>query len=337
MISHMLGEEETLQVFVPIEISSKSTTNLTQSFVSNHLRYTPTVENQKGVLSYSIEMPLDAELFFYMPSDYPREVKLELVKNGSRLNKGTFHANETTRIISLGNQSEGDRLTLDMTLTTTYLYPMIGQDCFYYIDWTVFKEVMARLATDQLVIADYTESSFLGTFTPSRENELVMTTIPYDKGWKVYVDGVEVETVKALGSLVAFRVEGDAGEIHEIKMIYRPNTFVIGTIVSLLSLALLLLIILFEKRIRRLKYVGMLVAVDGEPIPDETASIVDAEKEDLETPLTEPNDSASETDETTLDPPAPVSNESNDYTDFAAEGPSSDLTAEPLDDNPPTE
>lgn len=269
MVTAMLGEEETVQIFVPIPITDKSTTNLTMAYVAEHLRYAPTNSDQSGILSYSIEMPVTAELFFYMPSDYPREVKLELVEDAIRSNKGTFHGNETSRIISLGNQTAGDSLTLNMTLTTTYLYPKNNQECFYYIDWAVFENAMSRLAQDQYQITEYSETSFKGTFTASRDNELVMTTIPYDKGWKITVDGKEVEPIKALGSLVAFYVDGEVGETHDVELIYRPNTFVIGSVVSLLSLALLIAIIILEKRIRKIKYLGTLVSVCEGDIPKE--------------------------------------------------------------------
>ena len=39
-----------------------------------------------------------------------------------------------------------------------------------------------------------------------------MTTLAYDKGWHVTVDGQEVETVKALGSVIAFYIEGEVGK-----------------------------------------------------------------------------------------------------------------------------
>ena len=109
-----------------------------------------------------------------------------------------------------------------------------------------------------------------------------MTTIPYDKGWKITVDGKEVEPIKALGSLVAFYVDGEIGETHDFELVYRPNTFVIGSVVSLLSLALLIAIIILEKRIRKIKHLGTLVSVCAGDTPNantnETASAKDEEK-----------------------------------------------------------
>ena len=123
-----------------------------------------------------------------------------------------------------------------------------------------------------------------------------------DKGWKVTVDGKEVETVKALGSLVAFYIDGAAGQTHTVEMVYRPNTFVIGMTVSLIFTALLILIIVFEKRIRRIRGLRMMVGVPG----DETLNVqIEANTpENTEKMLTAPEKA-----------PEPVAEEVSDSTD----------------------
>ena len=195
---------------------------------------------------------------------------------------GTFFGNETTRILSLGMQEEGQEISLGMTLTKDHLYVKTREKCFYYIDWAVFEDAMARLAQDQYHITEYTESSFTGTFTASREHQLVMTTIAYDKGWQILVDGKPVETVKTLGSVIGFYVDGEVGETHEVEMVYKPNTFLIGTAVSLISLSLFICLILLDPWMKRRK---MLRAVVG--IPDYPAPVPKAEDEEEEEELPE--------------------------------------------------
>lgn len=160
-------------------------------------------------------------------------------------------------------QNAGDRLSLDMTLTTENLYVLSGHDAFYYIDWAVFEDAMARLAKDQYQVTSYTEDSFEGTFTASRPNELVMTTIAYDKGWTVLVDGKEVELEKALGSVIAFRVDGSAGQKHTIEMTYEPDTLHVGTIISAVCGGLMLLFIVLEPVLKKIPLLRVLFTVKG--------------------------------------------------------------------------
>jgi hypothetical protein len=125
----------------------------------------------------------------------------------------------------------------------------------------VFKEVMEILAKDQYQITDYTEHSFSGTFTPSREKELVMTTLAYDKAWKVTVDGKEVKTVKALGSLVAFYVEGDVGQVHNVELVYSPQTIWVGLTISLIAIGFFILLIILRKPMMRVKILRAVVSI----------------------------------------------------------------------------
>ena len=146
---------------------------------------------------------------------------------------------------------------------------------------------MARLGQDQYQITEYTESSFNGTFTASREHELVLTTIPYDKGWKIYVDGEEVETIKALGALISFYIDGEAGETHTVAMIYRPNTLCIGLSVSLAAAAFLILLIVFEKKMKKVPFLRSVISIPE--LPAENEDLIEEDnteelKEEEETP-----------------------------------------------------
>ena len=238
IITAMLGEEETVQVFVPVENVTISQSGLPSPYYAEkHVCYS-LKDGEKGELVYTIQMPEDAELYYYMPTNYPREVSLTLINQADQSSEscGKFGNGESFRIVSLGLQSAESNLTLRAKTEGNGLYYLSNQSHLYYIDKAVFEDAMARLGQDQLIVTEHTEDSFRGTFTASREKELVMTTLASDKGWQITVDGKAVEPVKALGATIAFYVEGAAGETHEISMIYRPNVLVIGGWISAVSL-----------------------------------------------------------------------------------------------------
>jgi uncharacterized membrane protein YfhO len=74
-----------------------------------------------------------------------------------------------------------------------------------------------------------------------------MTTIPYDEGWIVKVDGEAVKISKSFDAFITFEVD-DAGE-HTVEFIYRSDAFVYGAICSVVCLVIFILIVVFEKRI----------------------------------------------------------------------------------------
>lgn len=278
IITSMLGSEETVQVFVPISLSDKvSTSNLAPAWhAEKHTCYDISNGSSSASVTARIQMPVDGELYFYQPTRFPREISLELLNTttGDRKSYGTFGGSETTRIISLGEQEAGSSLALIMRLQASNLYYFTNADWFYYIDWAVFEDIMDRLSADQFQIEKFTEDSFSGYLTTSRDKELILTTIAFDKGWKITVDGKRAEPLKALGSLVAFRIPGEAGT-HTVKMVYRPNTFVVGVVISSVSWLLFLLLVILYPLLRKIPVLRALVTVRGrkpkQPEPSQIA------------------------------------------------------------------
>jgi len=251
MVTAMLGEDEPLNIFVPIPVIYTDTDNLgdLKNFAGGECGYKEVLDSDKdGIIYLGIENPVAGELFFYMPTNFPREVELAISVDGEAFKSmGTFNGNETARIISLGLQNADSDLEMRLTMTSEQFFYLDNEEYFYYIDWDVFEDAMAKLAEDQYEITEYTEHSFKGTFTASRENELVLTTIAYDNGWNVYVDGEQVEITKALGGLLSFYVNGDPNETHTIELVYAPRTIIVGLVISLVSIAIFILLLILDR------------------------------------------------------------------------------------------
>ena len=249
ILGAMLGEEEPVQVFIPISSSIEMHDVTRQNYAQNETGYKPKTEGSKtaGISMKVSSLPETAEIFFYAPTDYPREVDLLLtVNSGKAVSKGTFNGNDTARIISLGVLEKDSKLSLKLTLKGKDFYIKGAADCFWYMDMAVFEDVMTRLGQNQFKIEEYTEHSFDGTYTSSRADELVLTTIAYDNGWQVWVDGERVEITKALGALIAFRVGGEAGQTHDIRIVYAPKTITVGLIVSIVSIFIFIGLIILD-------------------------------------------------------------------------------------------
>ena len=253
IIGAMLGEEEPVAIFVPIDTTVSKKENVTEKTGYKDTRIIGYIGTGSGTSSITLQtdtIPENAEIFFYYPSmGYSREVDLSLsVNSGTAVSKGTFNGNDTARIVSLGKQNANSTLTLKMTFKGKDLYGQKEADCFWYIDMEAFQDAMGRLAQNQLQIKEYTEHSFDGTYTASGESDVVLTTLAYDNGWEVWVDGEQVEITKALGALIAFTVDGAAGETHDIRMVYNPKTVNIGLIISIVSIMIFIALIVLDRR-----------------------------------------------------------------------------------------
>ena len=230
LITAMTGSEETIKVFVPIDVIS-TYTNGQKRTIAGHTHYKDDGDGDDSTYAlFNIVMPKDALLYFYAPSTYPREVKLTVNDKPYE----TFMASDSNRIKALGYRTARSNVSVKLTLTGENLYIKNDENILYYFDTEAFEYAMELLSKEQYRIEEFSESHFLGTLTTSKDSTAILTTIPYDEGWQIKVDGKSVPIEKSLDALVSFEIEGE-GE-HTVEMTYSPRIVNIGAIISLGSL-----------------------------------------------------------------------------------------------------
>ncbi|MBP5173870.1 MAG: YfhO family protein [Clostridia bacterium] len=243
LVKAMTGDES-LEMFTPLEYSA-DTTNCTVSTIAGHWKYVHTNSEADAILIYTFKAVEDGEVYFYLPSDYAREVRMKI---GGR-SLGNFYGGETTRIFSLGSFKKGEDIVLSMTLDADVLYVKQDVDPLYQLNRTDFETAMSILSKEQVEIGEgWKPTKLEGSVTTSSDDRLMLTTLPYDEGWKVYVDGKQTEIEKVLGALIAYRIP-EAGE-HTVVFKYSPRCYVLGNVISVLSLILFILIMIFEKPLK---------------------------------------------------------------------------------------
>ena len=270
MITVMLGEAETVQVFKPaIQNGDPELDNVKAGTADGHLSYKVNDKSSEATLVYNYTVPENTELYFFYPNRYLREVKLGVrdSENGSFSSKATFGGGDTNCIVSLGSSSTG-YLDLKVTIDndSNNLYVIKKDSYIYYIDMEVYADAMTRLGATQFEIdSTSTDSHLTGTVTTTKDDQLMFTSIPYDEGWNIYVDGEKVELYEANNALIAFYVEG-AGQ-HTIEMRYMPTVIAIGLIVSITCLVVFIALLILYPFIKRIPFLRKLVLIDGEPLP----------------------------------------------------------------------
>ncbi len=278
LVSAMIGE--TVEVYVPVEKEATTMVNMEESYIAGHMKYVAREANREATLYYEFTAPYgNTEYYLYIPSDYPREMKLKV--NGS--DNGTFYGNETTRIVSVGsNFASGDTIKVGLSLVKTESYIKDDGYCLYYIDYGTYEYAMSKLKEVQLEIDSFTEDSFYGSvFTPI-DTQTILTTLPYDEGWKIKVDGEEIEYFETLNSLITFVIE-EPGR-HEISMEYRPECYSQGmggtAVCTVLFILLCVLDTVAKKKLKKqLPIIGGIVPPSDEE-SDIDALLDDATEED---------------------------------------------------------
>ncbi len=244
MVGAMLGRES-VDLFLPIETDSTDNDNCEVSYIAGHIKYLPANKNKDANIYYTFTAPREGEVFFYLPSEYPREVALKV--NG--YSHDTFYGNETARIVSLGTFTEGTEVSVTVTIRQDDLYVIDRSVFFYSLNTDLLGETFASLAEgNYLIDPEYEETHFTGTITTTPERTTVLTTIPYDEGWQITLDGEPVEIYKTLDALIAFDTEPGT---HTLELKYSPRAFTYGLACTVVSSLLFILLCIVEPFWRR--------------------------------------------------------------------------------------
>lgn len=113
-------------------------------------------------------------------------------------------------------------------------------------DYSVLNNIYDKLSANVANIKLY-EAGHIEADINVKESGNLFLSIPYDKSWKIYVDSYPVTANKYLGAFISIPLT--KGE-HTISMRYEPLGFKLGLYISLTSIIILLLIIIYT-RVRR--------------------------------------------------------------------------------------
>ncbi len=289
LVTLMLGEEDTVELFKPIDIDDISYVNCDYGFTTGHKKYSPENENKSASLTYTITVPTTDEVYVFFPSDWAREVDLSL--NGE--DRGTYFGNETRRIVSLGSFLEKEMITLQLTLTEEDLYIGTGVDFFYYFDASLYCEIMPRLQAYAMEVTDWDNTHIQGTVKTDADHTLIHTTIPYDEGWKVTVDGKECEILTACGALIAVDASAFGEGEHTVTFRYMPDCYVYALFITIGGAVLFVLCLVIRRlwttlRARRITMEAESVSAgDNPPLLANDADAKDPESDKACIPLSD--------------------------------------------------
>ena len=87
----------------------------------------------------------------------------------------------------------------------------------------------------------------------AQKNQKLYLSVPFDDGWKIYLNGKEVSPGLVGECMYSFSLyEGS----NNIKMVYKCKGLVLGTIVSIISIILIILMWFIQRR--KIKETGIL-------------------------------------------------------------------------------
>lgn len=149
-------------------------------------------------------------------------------------------------IVDFGYHNAGDKISIKMSMRTTVDQADV-ELLIFSMDDKKFVEGYNTLYDGQMEITEFEETKISGNFT-AEENEILFTSIPYDVGWSVYLDGEKVdesEIVKISDAFLGVKVsEGK----HNITFEYEIPGLKTAFIFSICFSAILIILYVLNKK-----------------------------------------------------------------------------------------
>lgn len=259
LLSTMLGDENAPEVFSGVSGVNLHHGNCKEVKMVTTVRYTAP-DKSEGNFSFTYDIPSTGKYYFYPDaSSIPDSIKVrvevisadleEEIPTPSRVNdqiankKISFLERDTDHVLYLGefNESDSVKITFFIPKGENINFSLKQPYLWFFNEEAYTSNMEAMLKAPQLAIDDTsTDDKITGTLKTSTNDQTVLTTIPYDKGWNVYVDGEKVETYESLNALLTFDVAG-SGE-HSVRLEYMPSVYKLGYTVSIIALIAFVLI-----------------------------------------------------------------------------------------------
>ena len=190
----------------------------------------------------------DIHLFVYSTTSCDG-INIDIINNG--LTSSDYFGSLTHKhILDAGKIEAGSTVTVksaDSEVNDIQIYA-------YSFDEAKFTDLIDSLNENGFELDTFEDTYLKGTIT-ANDDGYVFTSIPYDKGWSVLVDGkkVDIETLED-----AFIMVPVTKGTHTIEFSYTPGGLYLGIIISILSCIAFVTILICKKKLSRIKPIAQI-------------------------------------------------------------------------------
>lgn len=197
--------------------------------------------NYSGSITIDITATDDSNIYVYV---YSRD--LDTVSVLSPNLTTTMTVNDGY-ILDLGTHTPGDIISIEMPVKDGISAASVDFVAFT-VDHEKFVEGYNKLNKGQIKYTKFDETYINGTIIANKD-EILYTSIPYDEGWNVYIDGKKVKKDNLIAiSDALIGVKISKGE-HEITFVYEAQGLKESIIIStLFTITLLIFYILITNK-----------------------------------------------------------------------------------------
>jgi len=226
LFAALMGDES-LTPFQRLEVVEEHLDNFTFSDkYSGIYYYYRNVSGVPGSISYTLSNPKGLASYAFFPVYNKRFSKAYAYSDGVELGRELSYRSNT--VLYLGNE-EYPQVRLEVESDRVYLADRL----FYGLDMDAAQSAADLARRRAMTFIRFEDTAIDGEITAPHDG-ILATTLPYDDGWTVRIDGKKAPLRRLVGAFLA--VELPAGT-HQISMRYRPVGWLPGLVLSVLCVA----------------------------------------------------------------------------------------------------
>jgi uncharacterized membrane protein YfhO len=187
------------------------------------------VRDTDSEASYSVEFYAQCDGYFYIDFDFVTGTYTAFV-NGAGKRTGTCAGDP---LLSMGYVKKGD--SISVTVTVKGYQAVFADMSGWIVDEKALDAAHETLSAGGLHVERASETRIIGTIAVS-EDSVLYSSIPYENGWTVYIDGEKQKTYDLGAGLLACDI---AVGTHTVEYRYLAPGLVRGILLTLSSVAIL--------------------------------------------------------------------------------------------------
>lgn len=238
MLANMMdGNPGKINYFSREVIKIKSLNNMDVKKKSNSLDNFKKISKDKPASVVYDFTTYTGASYYLTVSNTLNDSNSELYIDGKKLTNKRKSSNDFSQVYNVASSQDGNvQHSLEVKLKEKDSFNINNISLFRFNE-DAWDQALNYQLLHGLKIETFSPNSFSGTVAVDSNNPYLVLTIPYDEGWRVWVDGEAKNYERAMGNLIMLKL--DEGK-HTISMSYQMPYLVPGIITSLLSLIVLL-------------------------------------------------------------------------------------------------
>lgn len=214
-------------------------------------------ENNTYVSLLSDDIPINSELYLEINgikyfdneninNEYKITVSIDEFEKKEYQEDPTdaYYFSNDNILINLGSKNSGKKeIKVKFSKKGTYYFDSVN---IVAVDMKSYAEQVIELNKNKFNVFSYDNDVIYGTINNEKDG-ILQLSLPYSRGWSVYVDGKKQEVLNVNKYFIGTYIESGK---HEVKFLYKSPYMRIGIVCSFFGIGLLISVFIHENKIK---------------------------------------------------------------------------------------